>query len=76
MEGIGVNERRRITHDGDVTFPEQKIAAPQRGKVGCDQCSERVFLHVAVARAGHSAGGERKLHQRRTVEAEIALSAP
>ena len=34
MEGVGVNERRLIAHNGDMAFPEQQIAALQGGNIG------------------------------------------
>ena len=38
--------------------------------------AERLLLHVAVARAGNSAGRQRDLHQPGAVDARVGLAAP
>src|SRR5262249_4624270 len=57
-----------------VSSPENKIAAPARS-VRHD-LSNRRALHVAIARAGEAAGGERDLHQPGAVEPKAGLAAP
>src|SRR5262249_3291982 len=75
-EGIGVNERCLLAHDGDVTLPEYEIASPQFGGRDRELSAERVLLHGAVARAGNAARAERDLQEARAVEAERRLAAP
>src|SRR5687768_4401173 len=65
--GVGMHERRFVPHNGDMAFPEQKIASPQllelvRARERASQC---MLLHVAVAWTRDAAGGERKLQQSR-----------
>ena len=69
-----MNDIRPVAHDRDVALPEYQIAAPRLRDV--DRRAERVFLHVAVARAGDAAGAERYLHEAGAVEPEIGLAAP
>src|SRR5215813_11731107 len=76
VEGIGVNERGRVAHDGHVALPEHEIAPPQLGGRDRELAAERLLLHGAVARAGNSARAERDLQEARTVEAERRLAAP
>src|SRR5262249_33957538 len=63
VEGVGVNERGHVAHDGDVAAPKQKISASQLRGAGGEFAAERLLLHVAVARAGDAAGGQRDLHE-------------
>jgi len=76
MERIGVDQRIRVAHDGDVALPEQEIAAAQVGEVARKCNAERGLLHVAVARARYPAGRERDLEQPRAIEPERGLAAP
>src|SRR6266446_1782458 len=62
VEGIGVNERSFVAHDRHVPVPEQKVAAPQL-RVLRKRAAERLFLHVAVARARDAASVKRDLHE-------------
>src|SRR5262245_48891088 len=73
-----MDERRRILDDGDMAVPEYEIAAPKLGRIERrrERLAQRRLLHVAVARAGHAAGGERNLEEARAVEAETGLAAP
>ncbi len=62
-----------------MAFPEDEIAALNSCELvgaAADRRAERGLLHVAVARTGDAAGGERKLHQAGTIEAERGLAAP
>src|SRR5262249_1156937 len=76
VEGIGVNERCRVAHDGHVALPEHEIAPPQFGGRNRERLAERLLLHGAVARAGNTARGKRDLEEARTVETERRLAAP
>src|SRR4029077_7655028 len=77
MKGVGVNERYAVAHDGDMAFPEDEVAAPQKPLPGLeDRRAERGFLHVAIARADAARGGERDLDEARAIETERGLAAP
>src|SRR5262245_19728336 len=78
VESVGMNERRSIPDDGNVAAPEYQVTAPKLGRVEWrrERLAQRRLLHVAVARAGHAAGGERDLEEARAVEAETGLAAP
>src|SRR5689334_12269565 len=78
VEGIGVQEAQAVAHDGDVAVPENEVTTSglRGGEAAQDWRSQRLFLHVAVAWTGNSAGGERDLHQTRAIDAERRLAAP
>ncbi len=63
-----------------ATWPFQNTRSPRSRSAASAlvamRRSERRLLHVAVARAGDAAGGERNLHETRTVEPERGLAAP
>jgi len=44
---VGVDHRRPVFHDADVTFPEHQVATLQVAAV--DFGADRLFLHVGVA---------------------------
>ena len=70
-----MNQGVIVARDGDVAFPEEKIATARIDN-SAEQRAERCLLHVAVARAGEAAGVERKLHQSRTVDPKRGPAAP
>ena len=74
---IGVDDRLAIACDRDMAFPENQIAAFEFLRVArIEFAAEPLLLHVAVARAAGAGGGERNLHQPRTIDPEAALAAP
>ena len=74
VEGVGVDYAVAAARDGDVAFPEDQVAVLQAGEAY--GFAERGFLHVAVARAGHAASGQRHLDEPRAVQPEAGLAAP
>src|SRR3569623_1672403 len=68
VKSVGVHEGLGVAGDGDVTLPEHQITA--REIADLDLASERLLLHVAVARACEAGRMQRQLHQPGAVDAE------
>lgn len=50
--GVGVNHGGGVVHDGDVSLPEDQVAAQQAAPLmRLQRAAEAGLLHVAVARA-------------------------
>ena len=59
---VGVNDGVGVAHDGDVTLPEDQVAALQFFHFRWRQRpADSVMLHVAVARAAGAGGGQHDL---------------
>src|SRR5215467_324073 len=77
VKGVGVHDRSFVAYDRHVALPEDQVAASKaRGIVGWQRATQRLCLHVAVARTVDAACGERDLHQPGAIDAETGLSAP
>ena len=74
---VGVNNRAIAARNGDMSFPEDKIAAPERRRAVVGNLhAERRLLLIAVARSGHAGSIQRDLDEARTIEAKRGLAAP
>src|SRR5690242_5853899 len=75
--GVGVNYAVGVTHDRDMSLPEDQIAALQFLYLGRTQPPpEAILLHVAVARAAGAGGVQRYLDDAGAIDAERALATP
>src|SRR4051794_22950961 len=73
--GIGVNDGLGVAYDRDMALPEDQVSALQLFRFR-QSPSQRLFLHVAVARTANTRGIERDLHQPGAIDAEAGLAAP
>src|ERR1700683_1643886 len=74
---VGMDDSLAIAGDRDMAFPENQIAAFEFLRVArVEFAAEPLLLHVAVARAAGAGGGERNLHEPRTIDPKTALAAP